>query len=135
MVALLNVHAKIKRRWRYYDSVDRAPGTSAFAYARGGSGDELHIVVVDEDGVISGEPGRVLESFSSLSKASDAKTPQGDINYYPEVLYNRSQYIYWMDHLTTGTNWGNAAAGTTFTAVTFNMRYLLSQIIILMKTK
>ena len=111
-------NSKIKRRWRYYDSVDRAPGTSAFASARGGSGDELHIVVVDEDGVISGEPGRVLESFSSLSKASDAKTPQGDINYYPEVLYNRSQYIYWMDHLTTGTNWGNAAAGTTFTAVT-----------------
>ena len=110
-------NSKIKRRWRYYDSVDRAPGTSAFASARGGSGDELHIVVVDEDGVISGEPGRVLESFSSLSKASDAKTPQGDINYYPEVLYNRSQYIYWMDHLTTGTNWGNAAAGTTFTAV------------------
>ncbi len=110
-------NSKIKRRWRYYDSVDRAPGTSAFASARGGSGDELHIVVVDEDGVISGEPGRVLESFSSLSKASDAKTPQGDINYYPEVLYNRSQYIYWMDHLTTGTNWGNAATGTTFTAV------------------
>ncbi len=119
-------NSKIKRRWRYYDSVDRAPGTSAFASARGGSGDELHIVVVDEDGVISGEPGRVLESFSSLSKASDAKTPQGDINYYPEVLYNRSQYIYWMDHLTTGTNWGNAAAGTTFTAVTTNSLESLS---------
>mgnify|MGYP000303462904 CR=1 FL=1 len=119
-------NSKIKRRWKYYESVDRAPGTSKYVSDRSGSGDELHIVVVDEDGVISGEPGRVLESFSSLSKASDAKTPQGDDNYYPNVLYNRSQYIYWMDHLTTGTNWGNAATGTTFTAVNTNSLESLS---------
>ena len=110
-------NSKIKRRWRYYDSVDRAPGTTAWAANRSGSGDEIHVVVVDEDGVISGEPGRVLEAFSSMSKASDAKTPQGDNNYYPDVIYNKSAYIYWMDHNTSGTNWGNAATGTTFTAV------------------
>ena len=52
-----------------------------------------------------------------MSKAVDAKTPQGDNNYYPDVIYNKSSYIYWMDHNTSGTNWGNAAAGTTFTAV------------------
>jgi len=109
--------SKIKRRWRYYDSVDRAPGTTAWTANRSGSGDEIHVVVVDEDGVISGEPGRVLEAFSSMSKASDAKTPQGDNNYYPDVIYNKSAYIYWMDHNTSGTNWGNAATGTTFTAV------------------
>jgi phage tail sheath protein FI len=119
-------NSKIKRRWKYYESVDRAPGTSAFASARNGSNDELHIVVVDEDGVISGQPGRVLEAFSSLSKASDAKTPQGDINYYPEVIYNKSQFIYWMDHLTTGTNWGSAATGVTFTAVNTNSLESLS---------
>ena len=110
-------NSKIKRRWRYYDSVDRAPGTTAWAANRSGSGDEIHVVVVDEDGVISGEPGRVLEAFSSMSKASDAKTPQGDNNYYPDVIYNKSAFIYWMDHNTSGTNWGNAATGTTFTAV------------------
>ena len=110
-------NSKIKRRWRYYDSVDRAPGTTAWAADRSGSGDEIHVVVVDEDGVISGEPGRVLEAFSSMSKASDAKTPQGDNNYYPDVIYNKSAYIYWMDHNTSGSNWGNAATGTTFTAV------------------
>jgi len=109
--------SKIKRRWRYYDSVDRAPGTTAWTANRSGSGDEIHVVVVDEDGVISGEPGRVLEAFSSMSKANDAKTPQGDNNYYPDVIYNKSAYIYWMDHNTSGTNWGNAATGTTFTAV------------------
>ena len=109
--------SKIKRRWRYYDSVDRAPGTTAWTADRGGSGDEIHVVVVDEDGVISGEPGRVLEAFSSMSKASDAKTPQGDNNYYPDVIYNKSSQIYWMDHNTAGTNWGSAATGITFTAV------------------
>ena len=110
-------NSKIKRRWRYYDSVDRAPGTTAWTAARGGSGDEIHVVVVDEDGVISGEPGRVIEAFSNLSKASDAKTPQGDNNYYSDVIYNKSSQIYWMDHNTAGTNWGSAATGTTFTAV------------------
>jgi len=109
--------SKIKRRWRYYDSVERAPGTSAWTSLRSGSGDEIHVVVVDEDGVITGEPGRVLENFSSLSKAGDAKTPQGDNNYYAEVIFNKSQYIYWMDHNSAGSNWGNNATGTTFTAV------------------
>ena len=110
-------NSKIKRRWKYYDSVDRAPGTSAFVSDRNGANDEIHVVVIDEDGVISGEPGRVLETFSNLSKASDAKTPQGDTNYYPDVIYNKSKYIYWMDHNTSGTNWGNEASGTTYTAV------------------
>ena len=110
-------NSKIKRRWRYYDSVDRAPGTTAWTAARGGSGDEIHVVVVDEDGVITGEPGRVIEAFSNMSKASDAKTPQGDNNYYSDVIYNKSSQIYWMDHNTAGTNWGTAATGTTFTAV------------------
>ena len=109
--------SKIKRRWRYYDSVDRAPGTTAWTADRGGSGDEIHVVVVDEDGVITGEPGRVIESFSNMSKASDAKTPQGDNNYYADVIFNKSSQIFWMDHNTAGTNWGSAATGITFTAV------------------
>src|SRR6056300_1031811 len=111
-------NAKIKRRWRYYDAVDGAPGTSAWTSDRSGSADEIHVVVVDEDGGISGTPGAVIETFSKLSKAADAKTPQGDTNYYPTVIKNKSQYIYWMDHNTSGTNWGNNASGTTFTAVT-----------------
>ena len=110
-------NARIKRRWRYADQVDGAPGTSAWTSTRGGSGDEIHAVVVDEDGGISGVPGTVLESFSKLSKASDAKSPQGEVLYYPTVIQNKSKYVFWMDHNTSGTNWGNAAAGTTFTAV------------------
>jgi len=111
-------NARIKRRWRYYDSVDGAPGTSPYVSNRNGSGDEIHVVVVDEDGGITGTPGEVIETFSNLSKAADAKTPQGDTNYYPTVIKNQSNYIYWMDHNTSGSNWGNNASGTTFTSVT-----------------
>ena len=107
----------VRRRWRYYDSVGAGPGTSAYVSDRSGSGDEIHVVVIDEDGAITGVPGSVLESYEKLSKAADAKTPQGDTNYYPDVIYNQSQYIYWMDHNTSGTNWGSNASGTTFTAV------------------
>ena len=110
--------ASVRRRWRHYDLFDKAPGTSPFATALGGSNDELHIAVIDEDGSITGTKGDVLETFAAVSKASDAKTPQGSVNYYPDVIYNSSNYIYWMDHNASGSNWGTAAAGTTFTDVT-----------------
>ena len=110
--------AAVRRRWKYYDLFDKAPGTSPAASAKGGSNDELHIVVVDEDGAITGTKGDVLETYDAVSKGSDAKTPQGDVNYYPDVIYNKSNYIYWMDHNSSGTNWGSALSGITFTDVT-----------------
>ena len=108
----------VRRRWRFYDQVSGAPGTSPYASARSGVNDEIHIIVVDEDGVITGTQNTVLEVYSKLSKASDAKSPQGDSNYYPTVILNKSKYIYWMDHNAGGSNWGSAASGVTFTAVT-----------------
>ncbi len=110
--------SRIKRRWRYYDLVDGAPGTSPYASNRGGSNDEIHIVIIDEDGGISGVPGEVLEVYSKVSVASDAKTPQGDNNYYVDVIFNRSSYVYWTDHISGGSNWGSQAANTAFTQVT-----------------
>ncbi len=110
--------AAVRRRWRHYDLFDKAPGTSPYATSLGGSNDELHIAVIDEDGSISGTKGEVLEVYGAVSKASDAKTPQGDNNYYPDVIYNKSSYIYWMDHNASGSNWGTAAASTTYTDVT-----------------
>jgi len=110
--------AQVRRRWRYYELFDKAPGTSPFAQARGGSGDELHIVVIDKEGTITGIKGEILEKFEAVSKASDAKTSQGSVNYYIDVIYKSSNYIYWMDHNASGSNWGNATSGTTFTDVT-----------------
>ena len=116
--AVITNGAQVRRRWRHYDLFDKAPGTSPYAQANGGSSDELHIAIIDEDGGISGVKGDVLETFAALSKASDAKTAQGGTNYYPDVIYNSSRYIYWMDHNSGGSNWGSAASGITFTAVT-----------------
>jgi len=108
----------VRRRWRFYDQVSGAPGTSPYTSTRSGVNDEIHVIVVDEDGVISGTQNTVLEVYSKLSKASDAKSPQGDSNYYPTVILNKSKYVYWMDHNSGGSNWGSAASGVTFTAVT-----------------
>ena len=96
----------VRRRWQYYDFVDGAPSTSPYASARGGANDEMHIVVIDEDGGISGTVGEVIETYSKVSKGSDAKTSQGGTNYYSDVIFNRSAYIFWMDHSTLGATNG-----------------------------
>ena len=104
------------RQWKYASLFVGAPGTSSFASARGGSLDELHIVVVDEDGQITGAANTVLEKYSHLSKAVDAKTETGQTNYYKEVINRQSPYIWWFDHQSGGTYWGNSVSGTTFGA-------------------
>ena len=107
-------NAKIKSYWKYFDQVDGAPGTTTDVSNNGGSNDELHIVVVDEDGGISGTAGTILEVFEGLSQASDAKTDQGATNYYVDVIYNQSEYIYWMDHETTLANAGSSKTSQAF---------------------
>lgn len=104
------------REWKYASLFDTAPGTSDYAEDRGGSKDELHLVVIDEDGVFTGTPNTVLERYGYLSKASDAKTEAGASNYYKDVINRKSAYIWWSDTPSVGTNWGNTAAGITFTA-------------------
>ena len=71
------------------------PGTSLYASNAGGHRDELHILVIDIDGKITGTTGAVLERFIGVSKASDAKTSVGEVNYYKEVVKQRSEYIFW----------------------------------------
>ena len=109
--------ANVRRRWSHYDFVSGAPGTSPDVLTAGGSDDEVHIVVIDADGSISGTKGEVLEVYEKVSKAKDAKDAGGSNNFYPEVIYKKSSFIFWGDHNSNGTNWGNAKANTAFTAV------------------
>ena len=99
------------------------PGTSQSIAGQGGFRDELHVVVVDVDGGLTGTAGAVLERFVGMSKASDAKTSVGETNYYVTVIKQRSNYIYWGNHETglfsaTGTasdgNWGLTGVGRQF---------------------
>ena len=103
-------------RWA---SIGTRPGTSPYTVGKNGYRDELHVVVVDTTGKITGTPNTILEKFVGLSKASDAKTTNGEINYYPSVLKAKSNYIYWGDHDNAKTfgvdaNFGNAAANAEF---------------------
>ena len=83
--------------WAYADKFDSAPGTSAYAAERGALNDEIHIVVVDEDGQWTGTAGTILETFAFASLASDAKSTDGTSNYYADVM-NTSMYIWFGTH-------------------------------------
>lgn len=99
------------------------PGTSQWATTAGGFRDEMHVLVIDVDGAITGTAGALLERFIGVSKASDAKTSVGETNYYSEVIKQRSEYIYWGEHESTlfnatatpaDGNWGLAASARQF---------------------
>ena len=111
----------IKRRWKYYDLFDGPPGTSQWATDNArGSNDELHVVVADATGDITGfdtdsagnRTKGVVEVFSRMSKNPIAKTAQGNSNYYPDVIYRESAFIYWTDHISAGSNWGTDTTST-----------------------
>lgn len=96
----------VPRRWEFYNYFNGAPGTSAFAQVDGATNDEMHIIVADEDGRISGVANTVLEIFSNVSKASNARTADGTGNYYQTVINQTSRYIWWASNLAGVTNIG-----------------------------
>jgi phage tail sheath protein FI len=110
--------------WAYSAQFNGTPGTSTYTSNQGGANDEIHIIVIDEEGKITGTSGTVLEKFAYASKAADAKDDSGNSNYYKNVIASKSKYIRWMSHPTsngisnysnTSSTWGNNASGTSFT--------------------
>ena len=112
--------------WQYANQFNSAPSTSAWVSARNGSLDELHIIVVDANGDWTGTAGTVIEKFSFVSKASDAKNSDNSTNYYKDIINNQSKYINWLDHPTAGTNWGTSGSGKTFTTLSANVTTTLT---------
>lgn len=105
--------------WSYKDNFDGAPGTSSYVANLGGSNDEVHVAIIDSDGTFSGVKGSVLETFSYVSLAGDAKTTDGATNYLEDVLNNRSNYVWAVDApkvngTAVDTDWGKNAAGVEF---------------------
>ena len=88
----------IDRYWEFHNLFDKAPGISAGQAAVSGAADEVHVVVVDEDGEISGSPQSVLETHGFLSLASDSKDASGRSNYYKNVIARDSQWVWWSGH-------------------------------------
>ena len=53
----------------------------------------LNIVVIDEDGGISGTPNTVLEVYSNVSLLKNSKLSDGTNNYYVDAIANKSSWI------------------------------------------
>ena len=109
----------------FYDLFDSAPGTSTYATGKGFTDDEMHIVVFDRTGLINGfrkdtageRTNSVLETYAFVSKANGAKTAQGGTNYYPDVIFKQSSFVYWLDHSSVlGAGGGKIATGTAGTS-------------------
>ena len=81
----------VKLEW---DALADRPGTSSYTASRGGRFDELHVVVIDDKGEITGNAGTILEKHLNLSKASDGEYQVGSTSYWRKYLATNSQYIY-----------------------------------------
>jgi hypothetical protein len=110
-----NSGAVVAREWEYKGAFNEgAPTTSAHADDKAMAQDEIHVVVVDEDGEWSGTIGEVLEAWGNLSVATGARDDQGEDVFYKNYINKYSEYMWWLDHPTMG------AHGTTASAVAGN---------------
>jgi len=116
----------------YWKNIAPRPRTSQYASERSGRNDELHVVVVDDTGAVTGTAGNILEKYTNVSKALDAKISPSQAIYYKDIIANNSQYIF-PGLAPTGdktkfstpsgvasasnTTWGLEAQGSTFNCI------------------
>jgi hypothetical protein len=123
----------------YWKNIAPRPRTSEYASQRNGKNDELHIVVVDDTGEVTGTAGNIVEKYTNVSKAFDAKISPSEPNYYKDIIATNSQYIFpgfapvggpskfsTVSGVSTASNttWGLVAQGNTFNvigATTYNL--------------
>ena len=116
----------------YWKNIAPRPKTSEYASQRNGRNDELHVVVIDDTGEVTGTAGNILEKYTNVSKAYDAKISPSEPNYYKDIVAANSQYIFpgfaptGVDTkfstvsgvgAATDTSWGLAAQGNTFNCI------------------
>jgi hypothetical protein len=78
----------------YWNSIAPKPGTSQYAANRNGKSDEIHVVIVDDTGTVTGIQGNLLEKHIGLSKATDAVS-----------AINSPQKIWWKNYLAVYSNY------------------------------
>ena len=104
-------------QWVYEKEFDTVPGTTDWAASNGVNFDELHVIVIDENGAITGKAGTVLEKFEGLSKIQGARADDNSVNYYKDAINAKSKWIRFTDQVDTtatsvGTAWGQDLATT-----------------------
>ncbi len=120
LISNVSMSNTMTRFWEFYTAIDKAPGQSDYVRLNGNTSanDELHVVVVDEDGQFTGVAGTPLEIYSRLSRATNAKGLDGSsTNFYKSVINERSQYIWIVNdrvsgYSNTALNLSSVANGT-----------------------
>jgi hypothetical protein len=129
--------------WEFWDQVESRPSNTRYALTKASASssaviyDEVHVIVADAGGGITGTAGTILEKFQGLSKASDAISEAGLTNYYKNVINNNSQYLWWGSHTSLYTSssaqsvaWGSTAptsASSGFNILSQNQTRLFTQ--------
>ena len=78
----------------YWNNLAERPGTSNYAKERNSKNDEVHVVVYDDSGKITGNAGTLLDKFTTTSKAKDAIYSVGNAQYYRKVIEIGSPNIF-----------------------------------------
>ena len=78
----------------FWRSIAPKPGTSQYAAERQSKSDEIHVVVIDDTGSVTGIQGNLLEKHIGLSKASDAVS-----------AVNSPQKIWWKNYIGLYSNY------------------------------
>jgi len=112
--------ANVGRLWQYFGSVPYPPSTSQYVSKYGNSAavDQVHVVVTDALGAITGTPGQILETYQGLSRAYDAQTTDGSTNFYVNVLNQNSNYVWFANHRQSSGYVANAAQIASVTNTT-----------------
>jgi len=108
-----SANSTIFDNWAYKDEFDAAPQTSVYAADRNAANDEMHLVVVDRNGLLTGTKGEVLETYPFMSVASDAKLADGSTNYAIDIVNERSDFIKMVNHDSDYLNTPGEDAGQT----------------------
>ena len=115
--------------WEFWDQVESRPSNTRYVLNKVNASssatiyDELHVIVVDEDGGVTGVAGSILEKWQGLSKAADAVGADGTVIYYKNYINQNSEWIWWGSHTalteTAKVSWGSVspAASTGFTVM------------------
>ncbi len=72
----------IEKKWGLSGSFGKAPQAGNY-----------HIAVIDEDGLVSGTAGTLLEAYTDVSVSASAKLANGKTNYYKEVVEQDSSWV------------------------------------------
>ena len=100
--------------WTYKSSFAGAPSTTPYVSSYGGANDQIHIAVIDEDGLFTGTKDTVIEAFAYVSQAPDAIYDDGTPAYWKTVIRNNSRYIYALNNTAAfSANTDVIASGNT----------------------